>query len=471
MPNRRNFLKVAGAAAFASMFGGFSAGRSQNSAVLKRYDAATPEGKAMLAKLAKAVAAMVQKSEQDPLNWTSWWYTHAVRDDIIDAKEKEIARVFKGLPPQSAQIAERTWDTCQPHHGGGIEDLFLPWHRYFVYSFERVVRTVISDPTFTLPYWNYLSPASRAIPPEFRDSADPVLKALFRMDRIGQVNQGSAIDGGFPVSPINLNDLRYDDYSSFCQSLDFQLHGTVHVLVGNGRGMGAVPWAGNDPVFWVHHCNVDRLWASWNKGGGRNLATQEFLNHKFAFVGPDSRLAEFKVSDCLSTSQLNYQYSTLEERPAHRFANSVAAFTSAAAPKQVATDVQLGVTPTKVILKRSSASRGIASFSGAASAGQSIALVFRGLETNVQPESLYEVFLNLPENVGGAAKLRHFAGTINFFEAKNRSDNSRRFVLDVSELRGIIRANGEPTVTISPSATPSAQAKPVIAEISLAALR
>jgi tyrosinase len=235
--------------------------------------------------------------------------------------------------------------------------------------------------------------------------------------------------------------------------------------------MGSVPWAANDPVFWLHHCNIDRLWASWNKGGGRNLATQEFLNQSFTFVGPDSKLAAFKVSDGLSTSQLNYQYSTLEKRPPSRLADTVAAFSSARVPKRVATDIRLGAATTKVTLKPDAASAGIATFSGAAADSRSIALVFKGLQTNVPPESLYDVFLNLPASPTSAQEVRHFAGTINFFEAQGHVDRNRKFVLDVSNLRDILKESSEPTITISPTDTPSAEAKPVIGEISLAALK
>jgi hypothetical protein len=49
------------------------------------------------------------------------------------------------------------------------------------------------------------------------------------------------------------------------QSLDQNIHGTVHVFVGNGQGMGSVPWAAGDPIFWMHHSNIDRLWVSWNQ--------------------------------------------------------------------------------------------------------------------------------------------------------------------------------------------------------------
>ena len=469
MRTRRNFLRLGGSAVLAHAFGGIPWPQSKSPAVLVRYDAATPEGKAMVVKLAKAVDAMTNKPEQDPLNWTSWWYTHDVRDDR--GKASEIARIFKNLPPQASQIAERTWGTCQPHHAGNLEDLFLPWHRYFVYTFERVVRIVIGDTDFTLPYWNYINASSRALPPEFLKPNDLVLKGLFRPDRRLQVNQGSAIDAGLPVSPINLDDLRYDDYSTFCENLDNGLHGTVHVRIGNGRGMGSVPWAANDPIFWLHHCNIDRLWASWNNGGGRNLASQEFLNQSFAFVGPNSKLADFKVSDGLSTSQLGYQYSTLEKRPPNRVADTIAIFSSGGIPRRVARNVQLGSTATKVTLKPDPGAAATATFSSAATDSRSIALVVRGLQTDVPPETLYDVFLNLPASPTSAQKARHLAGTINFFEAQTHSDRNRVFVVDISKLRDILKEGAEPAITITATDPPSAKAKPVIGEISLAVLK
>jgi tyrosinase len=38
------------------------------------------------------------------------------------------------------------------------------------------------------------------------------------------------------------------------------LHNRVHVWVGGQMGTGASP---NDPVFWMHHAFVDRLWSQW----------------------------------------------------------------------------------------------------------------------------------------------------------------------------------------------------------------
>ena len=39
-----------------------------------------------------------------------------------------------------------------------------------------------------------------------------------------------------------------------------RLHNVVHVWVGGSMGPGTSP---NDPVFFLHHCNIDRLWSDW----------------------------------------------------------------------------------------------------------------------------------------------------------------------------------------------------------------
>jgi Polyphenol oxidase middle domain len=206
--------------------------------------------------------------------------------------------------------------------------------------------------------------------------------------------------------------------------------------------------------------------------GGQNPGTQEFLSQKFTFVGPNSGLMDVRVSDCLSTSQLGYQYATLEKRPTKRVAKSIAGFSSTPTPNRIATKVRLGASATRITLRRSSGSEGTGTLTAAIPSAQFVALIVKGLQTNVQPQSLYEVFLNLPESAGNELKRSHLAGTINFFEAQNRLGALRSFVLDVSQLaREILTANNEPTVTIYPVETPSKEAEPMIGEISLAALK
>lgn len=42
-----------------------------------------------------------------------------------------------------------------------------------------------------------------------------------------------------------------------------QPHNRVHLVVGGSGHMGDNDTAGFDPIFYLHHCNVDRLWAFW----------------------------------------------------------------------------------------------------------------------------------------------------------------------------------------------------------------
>ena len=41
------------------------------------------------------------------------------------------------------------------------------------------------------------------------------------------------------------------------------LHDQLHGLIGNGGHMGIIDYSAFDPVFWLHHVNVDRLFAIW----------------------------------------------------------------------------------------------------------------------------------------------------------------------------------------------------------------
>ncbi|WP_442869378.1 tyrosinase family protein [Bradyrhizobium sp. CCBAU 11430] len=52
----------------------------------------------------------------------------------------------------------------------------------------------------------------------------------------------------------------------FSVPLELDPHGAVHDLVGGD--MGNIRASAKDPVFWVHHANIDRLWTVWTKMAG-----------------------------------------------------------------------------------------------------------------------------------------------------------------------------------------------------------
>ncbi len=101
------------------------------------------------------------------------------------------------------------------------------------------------------------------------------------------------------------NALSSTSFSSFQNSLNGP-HGGVHIDVGGD--MGSFAGAGFDPIFYLHHCNVDRVWAQWqNTHPGPQPANEASLELE-PFNKPYS--ADWKTgADFATTDQLGYRYS------------------------------------------------------------------------------------------------------------------------------------------------------------------
>ncbi|KAF3921366.1 Tyrosinase [Dactylellina cionopaga] len=54
-----------------------------------------------------------------------------------------------------------------------------------------------------------------------------------------------------------------------------QVHNTVHDYTGGAGHMGNIPVAAFDPIFWIHHSNIDRWIAIWEKLHGKMEWTEE----------------------------------------------------------------------------------------------------------------------------------------------------------------------------------------------------
>ncbi|WP_424683545.1 tyrosinase family protein [Frateuria sp. YIM B11624] len=139
---------------------------------------------------------------------------------------------------------------------------FLSWHRGFLYRFEEMLRQVSGDPNLVLPYWNYYDQPT--VPAEFLDSTS----SLYRGDR-----QGTDVYGALsmdPFAPEITNFVRYTGATdAFEPQVEMHPHNPVHNLIGGV--MAWIAYSPRDPLFWVHHANIDRLWVAWlNAGGGRH---------------------------------------------------------------------------------------------------------------------------------------------------------------------------------------------------------
>ena len=208
----------------------------------------------------------------------------------------------------------------------------------------------------------------------------------------------------------------------FCRSVDSNIHGRIHVLVGTASNMGAVPYAARDPLFWVHHSTIDRMWASWNANYAGVNPVSTWGNTQFVFADRLGQRVTGRLKDFFSTSLLGYQYDSLiarrlrlrrrrnkrsrrRRRRALTTVQRVAAL-MASTPERVAssTMAELGATNTHVSVQRLAAAKQVSPVLGLvpATAPQRTYLVLKNLHTWKQPEVLYHVYLgpakgNAPE--------------------------------------------------------------------------
>jgi len=495
--SRRQFLLDATAVPLALWLPG-SAALAQ-AAPLVRHDIASPEGAAMLEVYANAIRAMRTRSQTDPLGWQWQWYTHFVNGTTN--KAAELTRLFGTTPSARRALADEVWNTCQPHSGQNA-NFFFPWHRMYTYYMERIVRRVSGVANFTMPYWDYTSsdPARRGVVPgQFRLPNHPVYGVLYRAERNPLANAGLPIHRDQPGDAMNMDDamarVRYETIGAvqgFCRAVDAGIHGRIHVLVGNARGMGNVPYAANDPLFLVHHSNVDRMWVSWIRNGHSNptdATLSPWITGAFALVDSNGARVSRQCRELFSASQMGYVYSRyLPPPPAPASLAAATAAARAGAGAGVASRIaaasapaRLGTTATTVRLLRRSGARPTEVLGLDPGSGRAL-LVLAKLHAWQQPGVLYHVYVsNQPD---GPRDAGHYAGAINFFDAQFHAhgggsrldealgENFQSF--DVTSVLQAIAARPHGSeaserlyVSFVPGGTPLAGADPMVAKIEL----
>jgi tyrosinase len=485
--SRRSFIAAASAGLGAIPFSIWFEKYAGAQAVQTRYNIQTPIGDQMAAKYASAVRTLMSLPEQDPRSWIFRWYSHWVKGSV--AKEAEIDRIYPDPADPRRTLATETWSSCVPHLAGSNRLHFLPWHRMFVYFYERLLRSVLADPEFTLPYWNY-SPDSnsafdRSMPSHFRARLDPLFNSLYRSSRRSAVNAGRPIDEGkeayqrLHLAP-SMSQTRYTPQGAipgFNNRLNSHVHGNVHTLIGNSVGMANITWAGNDPIFWMHHNNIDRIWESWNSAGFTNPTTTSWLDTSYVLVDELGQRVSARVRDFTSPALLGYSYDSLESVPPPPPAAAVLAQTASSDKPEavaVARKVVLGARAKRATLTLANGRLG--SFDQRVRylrPGRRLYLVLQDLSAHAPPGVMYDVYLNLPSGAGTKEALRHWVGDINFFDAvghKHHASDQPGFVsYDITDLAQALlvkRRLGPPAVvTIVPAGSPAASARPEIGRV------
>lgn len=316
---------------------------------------------------AKGVRAMQARALDDP---TSWWFFAAIHGEYV-SPENELSE-FPGwgfipgppavptTPLPSTSTIDRFWNQCQ-HQSW----YFPPWHRGYLLALEAQIRAAVvaegGPSDWALPYWDYFGAGSEFdIPPAFTQatlpdgSANPLLVAnrfgpyadgvIFVPTAAGIVaHPGGPLPRG-TVKDICLSNTLYTGMNtntpppgfggpvtSFSHgggpsgNLESNPHNLVHVYTGGivtntQYGLMSDPGtAALDPIFYLHHANIDRMWEGWNTTtGNTNPVDPSWLDgpassgdNEFVMPMPGNPAWVFTPRDVNRVSQLDYTYDSL----------------------------------------------------------------------------------------------------------------------------------------------------------------
>ncbi len=99
----------------------------------------------------------------------------------------------------------------------------------------------------------------------------------------------------------------------FNPRLDQNPHFFTHFALGGD--MAEFSTVGGDPIFYLHHANIDRLWESWNQLGNTNPTDPDYLNRQFAYGDRSGKRVDLPVSAADRSAALGYEYDSYEKPP------------------------------------------------------------------------------------------------------------------------------------------------------------
>ncbi|KAL6546964.1 hypothetical protein OROMI_022685 [Orobanche minor] len=220
---------------------------------------------------------------------------------------------------------------------------FFPFHRWYLYFYERILGELIGDPTFALPYWNWDNPAGMMLPPPFDNPNSP----LYDVERDPTHHNPALViltlTTPAPTDPTqiisnNLTQMYREMIGNVSSATDFMgdpytagmapptgatagtseggSHTGVHSWTGNPdntfhENMGNFYSAGRDPAFYSHHANVDRMWSVWKSipaDYSKDITEPDFLNASFLFYDEKKNLVKVKIADALDMKKMGYVY-------------------------------------------------------------------------------------------------------------------------------------------------------------------
>jgi len=400
-----------------------------------RKNAHSPEAKKDLEALDKAIGIMKSKGCDDPLSWYYQGAIHWIPDSI--AGKNKLCDSY-----QTSKNLKTAWDNCT-HLGKGEGIHFLVWHRMYIYHFEKIVRKLSGDNEFALPYWGYTNEQDsinqRTLPSPFRDKKSN----LYQFARVDSLLNGLPISGdavrGLDLSKLN----EYTTYALYNKNINEAPHGLMHDYIGFGNDtlgklkyneiwqqktdgmMAEVPTAAFDPIFWLHHSNIDRIWQQWtNSANGQQVLIDELKKAPwdYTFFDENGKKVTYTIEQVVAMLyKMDYDFDDTKVQPKNLPQNQRVVFSTQNYEKGDTLSVssqKVGLNKDIKISLANTKGKNVKLLGAKNKTGEMLILDITVSFTKA-PKGNFEVYLNLPSNVKATPESKHFAGRMNFFGANH----------------------------------------------------
>lgn len=358
---------------------------------------------------------------------------------------------------------------------------FFPWHRWYLYFYERILGKLIDDPTFGLPFWNWDHPDGMPMPERYARSDSPLYDARRNQTHVPPVLLDLAYSPSAPTKPekIVTNNLTvvYTEMVRNVKNLDDFYgakyvtgtapnpgpgtvergsHTAAHVWSGEatatGEDMGNFSTTGRDTLFFAHHANVDRLWTIWRGLRGskpKEYTEADWLNADYLFYDENAQLVRVNVKDTLENEKMGYVYQKrdlpwLKKRAPARVKRSKVA-KSTKAPKAGGSIFPVTLDKVvKVLVPRPKKSR-----SRKDKENEEELLVIEGIEVDTAKFVKFDVFVNDEDDKTDELDKAEYAGCFSQVPHKNAVNVKTKIRLGLTELLEDLDAEDDEKVLVS----------------------
>jgi hypothetical protein len=318
-----------------------------------------------------------------------------------------------------------------------------------------------NDPNLRLPYWDYTDPANLTMPAEFTmpTYVDPAGEAqpnpLYETRRapgwltppVHSLDPDlTNIDKALPI-PLFFDtlDAAGKKVPGYQSTIEGGVHGNIHCAVMDCPVpvMGAVGYSSNDPIFYLHHANIDRMWDCWtNIAGHKNPDDPTYLGKTFSYIDASGMEVTKSVNDIINGHMVDYVYEQASNCARRKAAPPLAEATAVkpmsakdvksarqALAKAVVLAHMEGVSISGPVTKKSlalppatpaNAKMRSLTLTAHAEIPEETDLELRGIHFDGHPNTMFKVFLERKDD----PSKRVLVGTLSFFETSGEASDS-----------------------------------------------